>query len=130
LTENKKYDLVLETTFESCISKLLNDELDFVLVPHAYLGINDFYMNPRLEPAMIFRADTPRYGLATRKDYPFEPDMLQREVIVSHPAPVPLIKHYLGEDVQITLVNSTSEAALRVKNGEFNVAITQVSHSS
>lgn len=124
LYPNRACELSLLDSFESCIEELLTEKLDAVIVPHAYPKINDFYMHPELVVDEIFRADTPLYGLAVRDDFEFDEAMLDSEVIVSHPAPVPLIQYYLHRDPSIKLVSSTSEAARQVRDFETNLAVT------
>lgn len=116
--------LSLLDSFEACIEELLQAKLDAVVVPHAYPKINDFYMHPELEVAEIFRADTPLYGLAVRQDFDYDESMLDEETVVSHPAPVPLIRFYMNREVSVELVSSTSEAARQVRDFETNLCVT------
>lgn len=124
ILKHKKCELFLFDSFENSIGNLLLDQLDAVIVPHAYSNINHFYMDPRLYVGHIFRADTPLYGLAVRKDFIFHEEMLDYETVVSHPAPVTLVKHYMNRDVNFKLVESTSEAARHVRDKELNIAVT------
>lgn len=118
------YKVSLHETFENCIELLVNKKLDYVIVPHAYEHINNFYMMANVKLIEIFRCDTPLYGLAVRKDFQFQESMLSNKQIVSHPAPISLIKHFLNKEVKFSLVNSTSIAAKLVKNRAYDLAIT------
>ncbi|XAZ37924.1 bacilysin biosynthesis protein BacA [Bacillus velezensis] len=116
--------LSLHDTFESCIEKTLQSPLEYTIVPHAYDGIKHFYMRPDLQLLQIFRCDTPMYGLAVRPGFEYTDDMLEQAVIVSHPSPINLIKYFTRKDVTFDLVNSTSAAAKRVKDGLSDIALT------
>lgn len=122
--KQKRSKIFLFDRFEDCLENLKNNLLDYVVVPHAYEGIKDFYMSPYIDLLGLFRYDTPMYGLAVRKDFNFHPSLLDTEVIVSHSAPEKLIKFFLDKDVKILKVNSTSTAAKLVKDGFYNIAIT------
>jgi bacilysin biosynthesis protein BacA len=116
--------IVLEDTYERCVDALTEGRLDLVLVAHAYPGINAFYMHPGLEPASVFRGCTPEYGLAIRDDFAFREELLDSETVVSHPAPIPLLRYHLGRPLHMATVDSTSQAACDVADGRYNVAIT------
>jgi prephenate decarboxylase len=116
--------ICLHDTFEYCIEQLEKKELDYVIVPHAYEHINKFYMMPNLNLMDIFRCDTPLYGLAVRKNFLYHESMLSDRTIVSHPAPISLVKYFLNKDVDFSLVNSTSIAAQLVENNTYDLAIT------
>ncbi|MFS0654020.1 bacilysin biosynthesis protein BacA [Bacillus sp. 179-C3.3 HS] len=116
--------LSLYDSFEICIEHTLSNALQYTLVPHAYEGIKHFYMRPDLQLLQIFRCDTPMYGLAVRPDFPFQEHMLRHLKIVSHPAPVNLIQYFIHQNAEFELVNSTSTAAQKVRDGEFDIALT------
>lgn len=124
LNRGLKSELILFNTFEKAMDNLLKGTIDYVIAPHAYPGINNFYMRPDINLVELFRCDTPMYGLAIRPEFNFNPDLLEKEIIVSHPAPVNLVNYYLKRDVKIKMVNSTSVAAYEVKEGIYNMAIT------
>ncbi|WP_411343387.1 bacilysin biosynthesis protein BacA [Paenibacillus sp. WLX1005] len=117
-------ELLLYDTFEQCMEKLEAGLLDYVIVPHAYGGINDFYMRKNISLIQLFRCDTPLYGLAVRQDFEFHPSMLASEPVVSHPAPINLLKYFLGTSAHIETVTSTSVAARLVAEGVYNIALT------
>ncbi|MFD3557055.1 hypothetical protein [Streptomyces goshikiensis] len=116
--------IVLESTYEQCMTALTDGQVDLALVAHAYPKINAFYMNPLLEPAVVFRGNTPEYGLATRADFEFHEELLFSETVVSHPAPVPLLEYHFGRPVQLATATSTSQAARDVADGRYDIAIT------
>ncbi|MFI1281298.1 hypothetical protein ACH4U5_11165 [Streptomyces sp. NPDC020858] len=124
LRDRGPLQIVLEDTYEACMEALSEGQVDLALVAHAYQKINAFYMNPRLEPAIVFRGHTPEYGLATRSDFEFREEMLFKETIVSHPAPVPLLRYHFDQAVQVDTSNSTSQAACDVADGRYDIAIT------
>lgn len=117
-------DVLLFNTFEESMDALQQDLLEYMIVPHAYSGINEFYMRQDINLLQLFRCDTPMYGLAVRKGFEFSTELLHSEVIVSHPAPINLIKYFLRTTATIKIVNSTSVAAQLVNEGVFNIALT------
>ncbi|MEV8527256.1 MULTISPECIES: hypothetical protein [unclassified Streptomyces] len=118
------FQILLENTYEQCANSLTGGRVDLVLVAHAYPKINAFYMNPGLEPAAVFRGSTPEYGLATRLNFAFREELLYRDTVVSHPAPVPLLGHHFDGPVKLAIADSTSQAAGSVADGRYNIAIT------
>lgn len=117
-------EILLFNTFEESMDNLTNGLLDYIIVPHAYGRINEFYMRPDIDLIQLFRCDTPMYGLAVRKGFTFHKELLDLETIVSHPAPVSLFKYFLGKNAKIQTVNSTSVAARLVNECVYNLAIT------
>lgn len=113
-------DITLFNTFEDAAKEVLNEKADLLLVPHAYKNVNKFYMHPSLQLENIFIYETPMYGIATKID---NKNSLYKNLI-SHEAPIPMIKHFLINDVEIELANSTSIAAEMVANGSFEFCIT------
>lgn len=112
--------------FSALAEKLLNKQIDLALVPHAYDKINEFYMEPKFDLGLIFTYPTPIYGLAKRKDTELD---FNGSKIVSHPAPLPLLSKLLPisldrAEIEVELVNSTSAAAILVKEGLADFAIT------
>ncbi|GGU22303.1 hypothetical protein ACH4HG_38200 [Streptomyces coeruleorubidus] len=124
VADGARLRIVLEDTYERCMDALTESRVDLVLVAHAYPGINAFYMHPGLEPAIVFRGSTPEYGLAIRDDFVFREELLESETVVSHPAPIPLVRYHLGRPLQMATADSTSQAACDVADGRYNVAIT------
>lgn len=114
----------LYETFEEARERLIDGSINYVICPHAYKKINDFYMNPRICLLEIFQCDTPMYGVAVRKDYLFQNRELEEQIIVSHSAPLELVTNYLGKRANFHIVNSTSKAAELVSKGDYNLAIT------
>ncbi|MGW4565442.1 hypothetical protein ACWEN3_24455 [Streptomyces sp. NPDC004561] len=118
------FRILLENTYEQCVESLTEKRVDLVLVAHAYPGINAFYMNPELKPALVFRGSTPEYGLATRTDFAYHEELLYSDTVVSHPAPIPLLHHHFQRPVNLVTATSTSQAAGDVADGRYNIAIT------
>jgi len=113
-------------SFTELKESLLQDQVDLALVPHAYERINDFYMEPSFKLGFIFTYPTPVYGLAKRKN---EEIVLENSTLVTHPAPFPLLSYLLPSNlnqnnIQVKFVNSTSVAAIQVKQGLADLAIT------
>ncbi|PIM66333.1 bacilysin biosynthesis protein BacA [Streptomyces sp. JV178] len=117
-------EITLEETFERCMDALVDGDIDLALVPHAYSKINAFYMHPGLRPVSVFHGSTPEYGLATRPDFAFDEEVLRTDTVVSHPAPVPMLEHHVAGPVKVATVTSTSQAAGRVADGHYNIALT------
>ncbi|MFF9779864.1 prephenate dehydratase domain-containing protein [Streptomyces sp. NPDC013978] len=124
LGDRGRFGIVLEETFEHCMDALTEGRIDLALVPHAYAGINAFYMNPLLEPSIVFRGSTPEYGLAARSDFAFREELLFTDTVVTHPAPIPLLEYYFDRPVKLVTTTSTSQAAGQVADGLYNIAIT------
>ncbi|MFJ8659921.1 hypothetical protein [Streptomyces sp. NPDC093795] len=116
--------IVLKDTFEQCMDALVGARIDLALVPHAYSHINAFYMHPALEPVSLFHGSTPEYGLAARADFSFDEELLSTEVVATHPAPVPMLRHHFDRPVKLATVSSTSQAADHVASGLYNIALT------
>lgn len=113
-------------SFTELRDSLIKNEVDLALVPHAYEKINDFYMQPDFELKFLFTYPTPIYGLAKQKKAKF---VTENCTIVTHPAPLPLLSYLLPnyqnkKNIKIELVNSTSLAAIYVKEGFADLAIT------
>jgi len=105
---------------------LQQNQVNLALVPHAYEKINEFYMEPNFDLGFIFMYPTPVYGLAKRKDTDLD---FKGCKIVTHPAPLPLLGKLLPnftnpEEIEVELVDSTSAAAILVKQGLADFAIT------
>ena len=113
-------------TFTELKESLLQDRVDLALVPHAYERVNDFYMEPSLKLGFVFTYPTPVYGLAKRKN---EELVWENCTLVTHPAPFPLLSYLLPgypnqKNIKVEFVNSTSAAAIQVKQGLADLAIT------
>ncbi len=116
----------LFNNFTELKESLLEDQVDLALVPHAYERINDFYMEPSFKLGFIFTYPTPVYGLAKRKNAEL---VLENCTLVTHPAPFPLLPYLLPgypnkTNIKVEFVNSTSAAAIQVKQGLADLAIT------
>ncbi|QYO67517.1 hypothetical protein [Leptolyngbya sp. 7M] len=115
----------LYDTFEALKEALLKYEVQVAVVPHAYEKINYFYMNPYIRMIDVFKFPTPVYGLAKKKGAEFS---LKQARIVTHPAPFPLLPRLLPkyncDELDVNFVSSTSAAALMVKTGLADLALT------
>ena len=117
---------LLFDTFTALREALLQEQVDLALVPHAYDKINEFYMEPDFDLGFIFMYPTPVYGLAKKKNAQLD---LRGCKIVTHPAPLPLLSKLLPnykdqKTIKVELANSTSAAAIQVKQGLADLAIT------
>ncbi|MEA5536730.1 LysR family transcriptional regulator [Crocosphaera sp. XPORK-15E] len=113
-------------SFTELKDSLLDNKVDLALVPHAYERINDFYMEPQFKLRFVFTYPTPVYGLAKRKNSEL---VTENCTIVTHPAPFPLLPYLLPNyqdkiNIKVKFVNSTSIAALELKEGLADLAIT------
>jgi prephenate dehydratase len=119
----------LYSTYEAARDAVLTGEATRLLVANAYSGIDEFYMDLRLELEQAFIFDTPLYGLATRPSVPLP--LLCR--ITTHPAPRSLIRQLIppGYGVaDIQFATSTSAAAEEAATGEADIALTTVPAAS
>ncbi|SDX97905.1 bacilysin biosynthesis protein BacA [Evansella caseinilytica] len=121
---NVKTEILLLDSFDSCLTSLISRQTDYCVVPHAYENIQIFYMTPDVYPVDIFRCDTPLYGLAALPDVFIKEEDLQNYEIVTHKAPIDLLKNYLKGNLTVKIVNSTSLAAILVKEGKYKLALT------
>jgi prephenate dehydratase len=123
VTDRSTWDVELFNTYELAAQAVLDGLATKLLVANAYSGVNDFYMDLRLQLNEVFVLDTPRYGIAARPDRPVPLEA----VIVTHPAPRALINQLLPQGYrvrQIRLATSTSSAARQVAKREVDLALT------
>ncbi|MFL6124152.1 hypothetical protein [Actinophytocola sp.] len=114
----------LYDTYEAGGVALRAGEVSHVVVANAYKAINEFYMDTVLAVSGVFVMDTPLYGLARRRGMAA---VVKEPTIATHPSPVPLIRQLLPEGYAaraVTTVNSTSAAAMAVRDGAFDLALT------
>lgn len=113
----------LHSSFEAAAESVRQSNADLFLVAHAYSDISKFYMDPDFELQFVFIYDTPIYGLAT---LPRQKVVWSEETIIAtHPAPVPLLKHLApSQEFVVKKVRSTSEAAIVIRQGEADIALT------
>ncbi|MFE3319305.1 prephenate dehydratase domain-containing protein [Nocardia sp. NPDC059195] len=110
-------------SYEDAAAAVIGGDADLMVVANAYAGISEFYMNTRLHLAGAFHNQTPLYGIAVEPGVEL-PAALR---IASHPAPVPLIGQLLPDHLvvqEVVLTKSTSQAALAVRSGEVDAALT------
>ncbi|WP_051766643.1 type 2 periplasmic-binding domain-containing protein [Saccharothrix syringae] len=116
-------DVRLFDTYEEAGDALRSGAVSHVVVASAYANVSDFYMDTRLALAGAFIRDTPMYGIARRRGAAVPP----RPRIASHPAPLPLVAQLLPDRFtahETVKVTSTSAAAIAVRDGEVDLALT------
>ncbi|MDO5498455.1 MAG: prephenate dehydratase domain-containing protein [Propionibacteriaceae bacterium] len=116
-------EIRLNSTYPDAAEMVRDGAADVLVVANAFHGVNEFYMDPRLQVHCVFRMLTPLYGLACRGTNPPEGEY----TIYSHPAPVPLIEELLPEGHQyseVVLSSSTAEAAAQARVAPASVALT------
>ena len=93
-----------------------------LLVPNAYASINYFYISNEFTPLCCFFCETPPYVLASRSSaFPVG----NKVQITSHPAPSHLIDDLMpSSEFEVMPVSSTSEAAGRVAESEYELCLT------
>ncbi|MCP2727562.1 hypothetical protein [Limnofasciculus baicalensis] len=126
ISEELSISTQLFNSFPELKEALLHNQVDLALVPHAYDQINEFYMEPSLELGFIFTYPTPIYGLAKKKNSSV---IFKGSRLVTHPAPLPLLSKLLPDsqdesEIKVDLSLSTSDAAIQVKEGLADLAIT------
>jgi prephenate dehydratase len=112
----------LSDTYENAQLNLIDNSCDALVVANAYHGVNEFYMDTRLNLYSAYMNETPNYGIAIKRD-----SVKKNLRIATHPAPVSLIKELLPPDFSIDDIefrNSTSSAAISVSNEEVDAALT------
>lgn len=117
---------LLFQTFEDALSALLDDEIDLVIIPHAYEKANVFYMNSRIDHLFIFMRPTPSYGFGFVDKLPGRADKIR---LASHSAPLPmtnLLPSILGfsPELEVVVTDSTCKAAELAKDGNVDIALT------
>lgn len=113
----------LHRSFEDAAESVRRGNADIFLVAHAYSDISKFYMDPDFELQFVFIYETPVYGLATLPGQ--KVTWSKKTVIATHPAPLPLLKHLApSKEFVVKTVCSTSEAAIVVRQGEADIALT------
>ena len=97
-------------SFEESAETVQKGNADLFVVAHAYSEISRFYMDPEFDLFGVFLHDTPSYGLAIRRGQKVV--WSEKPRIVTHPAPVPLLKYLApAREFVVEIVRSTSEAA-------------------
>jgi prephenate dehydratase len=120
--EHGKYSLFpsYEEAYESLVSGVSN----VLLVANAYKGIDKFYMSNDIQFLFPFVFETPLYGVAKRRE---ELDTGRPLIIATHHAPSSLLPWFLADfdmKYEMLLVNSTSEAALKLQKGDVDLCLT------
>lgn len=117
-------------TYEKALDDVKNGTSNVLLVANAYHGVNNFYMDSDIELIGTFIENTPQYGIASRHGYDIS-SINAKEIIkiASHHAPVKKLENYNSgvfkdKKFEITLCDSTSSAAESVKDGVFDLCLT------
>lgn len=121
--ENAKCSLY--SSYENAMESVLSGRSNLLLMANAYCKIDKVYMCPNLKLLTSFEYPTPCYGLAKKIDYQLPKD--RHFKIATHHAPLSLISQFMGNDAanyEVTLVESTSKAALVTQQGDFDLCIT------
>lgn len=116
---------MLYPSYEEAYESLVLGASNILLVANAYKGIDKFYMSKDIQFLFPFVFETPLYGVAKR---PYEEFDRSRPLIVaSHHAPSSLLPWFLANldiEYKVLFVNSTSEAAIKLKKGEVDLCLT------
>lgn len=121
--EHGKYSLY--SSYEDAYESLVSGESNVLLVANAYKGIDKFYMSRDIQFLFPFVFETPLYGVAKRPDEELERS--RSLIIATHHAPSSLLPWFLSDlDIKYEMVftNSTSEAAVKLQNGEVDLCLT------
>ncbi|MBD1381490.1 bacilysin biosynthesis protein BacA [Metabacillus arenae] len=112
-------------SYEEAYESLVLGESNVLLVANAYKGIDKFYMSKEIQFLFPYVFETPFYGVAKR---PYEElDTRHPLIIATHHAPSSLLPWFLAEfnmNYDVLLVNSTSEAAVKLKKGDVDLCLT------
>ncbi len=116
--------ITLHDGYEDAAESLLAGRVSHFVVANAYRNVNVFYMDTRLALDSVFIMDTPLYGLAKPHG---TAELPESPTIATHPSPMPLIKQLLPAGYtpgEITVMPSTSAAAIAVKERVTDLALT------
>ncbi|OIJ21867.1 hypothetical protein BKP45_04010 [Anaerobacillus alkalidiazotrophicus] len=112
-------------SFEEASNDLVNGNSNILLVANAYERIDELYMSQDLKFLFSFVFETPLYGITKRRGEDLAKNRTLK--IATHHAPLSLIPWFLkniDRNYEIVLVNSTSEAAIKVQTGEVDLSLT------
>jgi hypothetical protein len=121
--EDGKYSLY--SSYEEAYESLISGVSNLLLVANAYKDIDKFYMSKDIQFLFPYVFETPLYGVAKR---PFEElDRSRTLIVATHHAPSSLLPWFLTHlniEYKVLLVNSTSEAAVKLQKGEVDLCLT------
>ncbi|MCR6104994.1 hypothetical protein HXA34_01680 [Salipaludibacillus agaradhaerens] len=112
-------------SFEEAYHDLVSGNANILLIANAYERIDKFYMSQDIKFLFSFVLETPLYGITKKKGEAIDNDKTLK--IATHHAPSSLIPWFLKGmkgDYDILLVNSTSEAAMKLQKGEVDLSLT------
>jgi prephenate decarboxylase len=115
----------LYPSYENAMESVISQKADLLLVANAYGKIDVVYMCPKLRLLTSFEYPTPCYGLAKKTGYQLPKERPLK--IATHHAPLSLISQFMDNNAvsyEVTLVESTSRAAIATQEGNFDMCIT------
>lgn len=117
-------EIVLKDNFVDVYEFLSINKDSIALIPNAWKGINEFYINDHLEIIASFLCDTKPYSLAGYKKS--IDDYNGKIKISTHPAPLQMIQNYIPDkiDYEIVITDSTEKAADLVKTKEVDICLS------
>ncbi|MBM7644579.1 bacilysin biosynthesis protein BacA [Scopulibacillus daqui] len=121
--KNGQYKLY--PTYEEAFEGLISGKSDFLIVANAYERIDRIYMSQESHLLFPFVYETPLYGIAKRSGENLPEN--QPLKIATHHAPVSLIPWFLTDfnyKYDVLFVKSTSEAAMKLRDGEVDLCVT------
>ena len=118
--EARPAEIILYPAFEESVQKLIDGEVDLVLIPSAYLYIRDIIMDNAgiIQIVDAFVHSTPPFVLVA--DASISKDNL---LIAAHPSPTPLLKRILTNP-KVVEARSNSDAFDKFVNGEVTACLT------
>ena len=116
--------IVLKNNFDDVYEYLSINKNSIALIPNAWKGINEFYIDNQLEIFASFLLDTKPYSIAGYKKSLNEYN--KKIKIATHPAPLQMIKNYIPHNIEyeIIIVESTEKAAKLVKTKEVDICLS------
>lgn len=112
-------------SYENAMKSVISGRADLLLMANAYCKIDAVYMCPKLKLLTSFEYPTPCYGLAKKTGYQLPKERPLK--IATHHAPLSLIPQFMDNDAvnyEVTLVESTSRAAIVTQQENFDMCIT------
>jgi prephenate decarboxylase len=114
-------------SYEGAMESVISGKADLLLMANAYYKIDQVYMCPKLKLLTAFEYQTPYYGLAKKIGYQL-PEKRSLK-LATHHAPLSLLSQFIDNEkinYEVTLVESTSTAALSTQQGDFDLCITNL----
>lgn len=121
-----KIQVCFWNNFSDIHKALVDGEVDLIVIPNPFENITQIYWDKKVDLAFGYVLESPKYGLAVKDENVLQKKHLK---IATGPAVNHLIFE-LGSDIlkehtyELYRVNSTTEAAMAVFNGEADIAMT------